>query len=363
MKYSINRIITYVKGIKEDGALILTCSPLNLYRNGFECGDMFNVVIDRVIVLVVPFVEKIALVGFGGLCLCDYEGSNTEITLKLHSGNFQKRIGGNIGSTIEIIPTGTHDMMYDYYAKELGTLNSKSFAHISDCTFSNYRMISTNGICEGKIFRSCNPIYYPELNRRALCSDSISRKYKIRTAIGLANEIDSIDSIKSSIPQYMKTIYENGLLFTRRIEQDFFSDSSLKIVHDALKFMIAHAPPYLIFCNEGKDRTGVFSILLEGLMGASTQEILEDYMISYINYYGISKSSSVYNYIESTVGKRILYSIAHPECLNTIAYMNWDNIEQEIYNVDWSQIIESFLINNVKLHYDELRLLKSVLRA
>ena len=356
----MKKIITYVKGIKEDGALILKCSPLDLYRTGFELGDMLNVTIDNVIVSVVTFVEKIALVGFLGLCLCDYEGGNTDLTLKLHSGNFHKRIGGNIGSTIEITPTGKRNMIYDYYARELDAL--KNIEHSSsDCAFSNYRMISIGGICDGILYRSCNPICFPGLNKRAVCADSLSEEYKIRTFIGLANDICEIDSIKPSMSDYVKAGYERGLLFSRRLEQDFFSDSSLRIVHDALQFMIAHSPPFLIFCNEGKDRTGMFSILLEGLMGASTQEMLDDYMISYENYYGVTKNSPVYNYIESTVGKRILYSIAHPECLERIALLNWDNIEQEVCNIDWPQVIESFLIEKVKLKDEELHLLKSIL--
>ena len=42
-----------------------------------------------------------------------------------------------------------------------------------------------------------------------------------------------------------------------------------------------------VHCTEGKDRAGFTSMLLAALMGGSVEEIVADYMTSYVNYYGI----------------------------------------------------------------------------
>jgi hypothetical protein len=45
---------------------------------------------------------------------------------------------------------------------------------------------------------------------------------------------------------------------------------------------------YYIHCQEGKDRTGFVCIVIEALLGASYQEIVDDYMYTYKNYYKIT---------------------------------------------------------------------------
>ena len=45
-------------------------------------------------------------------------------------------------------------------------------------------------------------------------------------------------------------------------------------------------------CLEGKDRTGYVCALLEGLCGATYDEIVADYLITYDNYYNVNKTSS-----------------------------------------------------------------------
>lgn len=65
---------------------------------------------------------------------------------------------------------------------------------------------------------------------------------------------------------------------------------------------MAHEGPYLIHCTEGKDRAGFVSALLEALVGSSVEEIKDDYMCSFTNYYGVEYGSEQYEKIaESNV--------------------------------------------------------------
>ena len=57
--------------------------------------------------------------------------------------------------------------------------------------------------------------------------------------------------------------------------------------------------PYYIHCLEGKDRTGYVCMVIEALLGASYDELIEDYFITYHNYYGIEKGTNKYDVIKS----------------------------------------------------------------
>jgi len=63
-----------------------------------------------------------------------------------------------------------------------------------------------------------------------------------------------------------------------------------------LRGIILHKGPYLIHCTEGKDRTGFVCALLEALCGASYDEMRDDYMITYDNYYGINEKDDKARY-------------------------------------------------------------------
>lgn len=61
--------------------------------------------------------------------------------------------------------------------------------------------------------------------------------------------------------------------------------------------MIENDGPYLIHCKEGKDRTGILCTILESFAGASASEVIQDYMITYSNYYGVKTDDAVYGII------------------------------------------------------------------
>ena len=54
--------------------------------------------------------------------------------------------------------------------------------------------------------------------------------------------------------------------------------------------------PYLVHCVEGKDRTGFVCVVMEALAGATYQEMVADYMVTYDNYYGINQTSEPTKY-------------------------------------------------------------------
>ena len=77
---------------------------------------------------------------------------------------------------------------------------------------------------------------------------------------------------------------------------DYTSDSFAETLAGGLARLSALEGPYLVHCTEGKDRAGFTSALLECLMGATEEEVVADYMVSYANYYGVTKESDSEKY-------------------------------------------------------------------
>lgn len=76
---------------------------------------------------------------------------------------------------------------------------------------------------------------------------------------------------------------------------DYESDDFGEGIAKGLTFLSEHEGPYLVHCNEGKDRAGFASMVIEALMGASVEDIRNDYMQSYINYYNVKPGTEKYN--------------------------------------------------------------------
>lgn len=85
-----------------------------------------------------------------------------------------------------------------------------------------------------------------------------------------------------------RTLWEEGSVILCPLKADPTADDYNTRLIAALKELPAHPAPYAVHCMEGKDRTGYVCALLEGLCGATYQEIVADYLTTYSNYYGIT---------------------------------------------------------------------------
>ena len=81
------------------------------------------------------------------------------------------------------------------------------------------------------------------------------------------------------------------------MSMDLSSEDFRQKLARGYRFLASHEGPYLIHCNEGKDRTGYAAAILECLMGADAEEVIEDYMLTYCNFYGIEPGSEQYEEI------------------------------------------------------------------
>ncbi len=167
----------------------------------------------------------------------------------------------------------------------------------SDEVFANFRSVKTSGIADGMLCRSASPC--DNQHNRAPYVDSLIEKAGVRFIVDLADNEDRIKGYISSeefSSLYFLSLYEEGNVIPLALNMNFSSDEFRSKIVSGCIAMTEHEGPYLVHCTEGKDRTGFVCMLLEALCGATYGEIVDDYMITFDNYYQISKTNEKEKY-------------------------------------------------------------------
>jgi protein tyrosine/serine phosphatase len=87
-------------------------------------------------------------------------------------------------------------------------------------------------------------------------------------------------------------------------------------VAQGLRAALAAEGPIYVHCMEGKDRTGFVCMLIEALAGAGYQQIADDYMETYDNYYKITQAKDPARYqtiLEKNLEAMLQFVINDPQ--------------------------------------------------
>ena len=147
---------------------------------------------------------------------------------------------------------------------------------------------------------------------RAAYADAFAKENHIRTVLNLANSTEEIqgyfaeDGFNSP---YYKSLYEAGGVKALGLGVDFTAADFKSGLADGLRFLAANEGPYLVHCNEGKDRAGFVSALLSCFMGAAYEQVVDDYMTTYENYYHLERGSEQYEAVKNSNIDSILSTI------------------------------------------------------
>ena len=172
----------------------------------------------------------------------------------------------------------------------------------SDEVFANFRALRGGDLKENVLYRSASPC--DNQHNRAKYVDRLMARVGIDYVINLADTDQKIqgymtrDDFEST---YFASLYDASdvsrdnvepLALNMNFESEYFRGQVIK----ALVAIANNDGPFLIHCTEGKDRTGFLCMLLEAFAGASYSEIVEDYMMTYFNYYAITKAFDAKRY-------------------------------------------------------------------
>ncbi len=266
---------------------------------GFKFGDMVTVVFDNGFVLEAPYLDGY-YVNSGDPLVRAYPGQ-TNIAVCINYGKLNVIAQVDAGSKFAIMLTGPGEYLTQYEIRKLVRSNKRE-DYASDKIFANFRAVKMGGIAEGALYRSSSPI--DNQLGRAAYADQLIEDAGIATVVNFSDSADNIKTYlaaKDFSSPYYADLYKNGQVILLNMNLAYASDEFRANVIKGLVFMADHSGPYLIHCTEGKDRTGFVAALLEALMGATKDEIVADYMESYLNYYDVQPGTEKYNLIAQDV--------------------------------------------------------------
>lgn len=188
--------------------------------------------------------------------------------------------------------------------------------YASDEVFANFRSLKGGKLKENLLFRSASPC--DDQHKRAKFVDTLMKKAGIEYVIDLADtdtKIQGYIATEGFNSGYFKTLYDTDKVAALALNMNFNSEYFKGQVVKALAAISANDGPFLIHCTEGKDRTGFVCLFIEALAGATYTEIVEDYMMTYFNYYAITKAFDAkrYDTIVSNVLDPMLETIVDAE--------------------------------------------------
>ena len=166
-----------------------------------------------------------------------------------------------------------------------------------------FREITTAEIAPKTVYRSSSPVN--EDISRNLFADAAAREAGIKSVINLADSQESMEAYPTWAESYYGTLNIIPLNLTVNVLGDEFKAG----LAEGVRFIAENEGPFLVHCNEGKDRAGFFSAVIEALMGAPADEIVADYMTTYANYYGVEPGTEKYDAIvRSNIAKTLASS-------------------------------------------------------
>ena len=284
-----------------------------LEESGFDYGDIINVsFLDRNVEMPIVPVFSSAASGQAALALRKTDVSKEYDCLATFFINF-----GDFLTTYGIATKSVHeDGTWDWVAEpgvtfplrfditmvekagyrtevELSMLERtnarEDYPDLTDWQFANFRKVTTTGM-GNNLYRSSTPID-GELGR-----DIFAMKAFEEASVSVI--INIADNTWNDIPE---SYYKHQKILLLPMSVDITSESNLEYVVQSLQFMAANPGIYCVHCKEGKDRTGFIIAILELLMGADMDEVIEDYMVTYENFYSVKKGTEKYRYISQTL--------------------------------------------------------------
>jgi hypothetical protein len=189
----------------------------------------------------------------------------------------------------------------------------------SDAEYANFRMVAHGNLCDGVLYRSCHPALDDD---RSPYASQLVEEAGVNTIINVGGSADR-QADAYGLSGIYRRVGARGDVLTVNIGLATAGNEFRSRFREVLQFMIDNDPPYLIHCIIGQDRTGVAVAILGALMGATLEEIQEDYVQTYANYYGIAPGHLLYEeasmlIVESFVGMNEGNAVTATN-LNTVA--------------------------------------------
>ena len=323
-----------ITSYNEFGAAMLDFTQADMTEAGFTLGDVISITVDD-IVLIMPYYD-----GYytrNGEYLCVAYPTYPSICFTANNIGLPEELTGLEGHTVVIKMVEKGGRLDVQTALSMSyTLDRKDYPDFTDEQFANARTSKGGRLASGVLHRSSSP-FCDDINRAYYVSEYMESE-KVMTVLNLA---DTEEKMKSyDMPPYSRQLWEEGNVILCPLKADPTADDFNKRLIAALKELPSRPAPYIVHCMEGKDRTGYVCALLEGLCGATYEEIVDDYLITYNNFFHLTPGNS-------------------PELCNTLVSLRLNTClmyyagvddEAQLPNVDYAKAFSAYLLSHGMNH-------------
>ncbi|MBR5078895.1 MAG: tyrosine-protein phosphatase [Victivallales bacterium] len=356
---SVQTTVPSTKYIDKYGGLWMEMTSGEFNKRGYDCGDVIRLNVAGQS-HEMPIVPNFRYVKSGKAALVLSEDAKKPLTTTIYYGDAASRWGIAVKNTasdksvkwtphdgitmpLPVVISmkekgGYADQLLIYDLKR--TNNRDDYAELSDEDFANFRVIRTHGMADSVLYRSSSPIN-PAIGRNTFV-DKAAKTAGIKTVVNMADMEAAARKMDGWDKSYCATLPTVFLHMGVDATQPSFGDG----VRDGIRFMLSHEPPYLLHCKEGQDRTGFLCAVLELLVGASLQEIADDYLRTFQNFYHVKADSRQAAFVRGDIQE------------NLRTALNLKSLEK----ADLSKAAETYLLN-VGLTQEEIMALRRKLSA
>jgi hypothetical protein len=321
-----------ITSYNEFGAAMLSFTETDMTNAGFTLGDVISITIDDKKEIVMPYYD-----GFytrNGEFLCVAYPTYPSICFTANNIGLPKELTDLEGHSVTVRMKEKGGCLDVQTALSMKYSNERiEYPDLADAEFANARTVKAGNIPSGILYRSSSP-FSNDIKRDFYVSEYLQQE-KVRTVLNLADTEEKMLSYKD-IPPYSLSLWKEGNVILCPLKADPTADDYNNRLIEALKQLPSHPAPYLVHCMEGKDRTGYVCALLEGLCGATYEEIVADYLVTYDNYYYINPA-------KDPVLCNTLVSLRLNTCL--MFYANVSD-EAQLPNIDYAKAFSSYLLSH-----------------
>lgn len=273
----------------EFGSIHIGCSLDEFTAAGFRPGDSCDVELSTGFRLedVPVFTGYYTRTGEPLIAL--YPGYEHPALAFSSAGDMWNRSGASAGDTVTV--TLREAGKYLSAEESLGAVYSNDRStYDSDPEFSNFREMSGGKLRAGMFYRGASPV--DDRNSRAAITDSLIREAGIGFVLDLADSDEKASAYPLFAGSRFEELFNEGRTACLGLTAAYRAPGYAAGLAEGFRAMMKQDQPVYIHCTEGKDRTGFVCMLLEALAGATCEELEQDYMITYDNYYGINKTDT-----------------------------------------------------------------------
>ena len=320
------KIVSY----NEFGAAMLDFTETDMTKAGFTLGDVISITVDGK-EIVMPYYD-----GYytrNGEYLCVAYPTYPSICFTANNVGLPEELTGLEGHAVTVRMKEKGGCIDVQQALSMKYTNEREdYALISDAAFANARGVSAGKMASGILYRSSSP-FSNEINRAKYVSEYLEQA-KVMTVLNLTDTEEKMAAY--DMPAYSRSLWEGGQVILCPLKADPTADDYNQRLVAALKELPSRPAPYVVHCTEGKDRTGYVCALLEGLCGATYEEIVADYLITYDNYYQITP-------VKDPALCNTLVSLRLNTCL---MYYAGVTDEAQLPEVDYAKAFASYLLSH-----------------